>query len=167
MYILTRLYHTILDDYMLLQKFKDRFFRSLGKRCQFSWESKHMKLNTLMILIFLFVLPVWGQAPDSSAGKQQKKEEKKVQKKEMKESDEQKSEKEEKQKQELEGFVDLNANGIDDRLETGKSQGKGKGKGAGKDRFIDLDGDGICDGQESAIGLRKVHRQRKGQSRNK
>jgi len=60
---------------------------------------------------------------------------------------------------ELEGFVDVNADGIDDRLET---SGKGKGKGQPRDRFIDADGDGICDGKESAIGLRKLFRKRKG-----
>lgn len=59
----------------------------------------------------------------------------------------------------LEGFVDVNANGIDDRLET---SAKGKGKGQPRDRFVDADGDGICDGKESAIGLRKLFRKRKG-----
>jgi len=59
----------------------------------------------------------------------------------------------------LKGFVDVNANGIDDRLET---SGKGKGKGQPRDRFVDADGDGICDGKESAIGLRKLFRKRKG-----
>ena len=88
-------------------------------------------------------------------------------KKEKRELNDQKSAKEKTQKKELERFVDLNANGIDDRLEGGEGKGKGKGKSAGKDRFIDLDGDGICDGQESALGLRKVNRKRKGQSRNK
>jgi len=60
---------------------------------------------------------------------------------------------------ELEGFVDVNADGIDDRLET---SGKGKGKGQPRDRFVDADGDGICDGKESAIGLRKLFRKKKG-----
>ena len=61
----------------------------------------------------------------------------------------------------LEGFVDLNANGIDDRIENA-GKGKGKGKKQPKDRFVDMDGDGICDGKESAIGLKKLYRKRKG-----
>ena len=60
-------------------------------------------------------------------------------------------------KSELRGFVDKNANGIDDRLEKSK---KGKQMGR-KDQFIDRNGDGICDGRESAIGLRKTHRRGK------
>jgi hypothetical protein len=63
--------------------------------------------------------------------------------------------------QKLEGFVDMNANGIDDRIETA-GKGKGKGKKQPKDRFVDMDGDGICDGKESAIGLKKLYRKRKG-----
>ncbi len=62
-----------------------------------------------------------------------------------------------------EEFVDLNGNGIDDRLEQGRTpEGKGKGRQMRKDRFIDLDGDGICDGRESGIGLRKIYRNRRG-----
>ena len=61
----------------------------------------------------------------------------------------------------MEGFVDVNANGIDDRIET---SGKGKGKGQPRDRFVDKDGDGICDGRESAIGLRKLFKKRKGKN---
>ncbi len=71
------------------------------------------------------------------------------------------------QQQKLADFVDANGNGIDDRVENGTLKGKNgkmKGKGPRKDRFIDLDGDGICDGKESAIGLRKLQRQRRGQS---
>ncbi len=67
-------------------------------------------------------------------------------------------------KAELKGFVDLNANGIDDRLE-GQNKGKGKKmahkRGTRKDRFIDRDGDGICDGQESALGLQKLYQRRR------
>jgi len=59
----------------------------------------------------------------------------------------------------MKGFVDKNANGIDDRLENKIAHGKQKGK---KDRFIDRNGDGICDGRESALGIRKMFRKRKG-----
>jgi hypothetical protein len=68
--------------------------------------------------------------------------------------------------QKLEGFVDTNGNGIDDRLEAG-GKGYRKGKNAPRDRFVDTDGDGICDGKESAIGLRKLYRKRKGNPGNK
>jgi hypothetical protein len=61
----------------------------------------------------------------------------------------------------LDGFVDKNANGIDDRLEKKADKEKGKQMGKG-DLFIDKNGDGICDGRESAIGLRKAHSMRKG-----
>ena len=167
MYVIRKLHHIILVYSKMLQKYCDRIFKALRTKYQSGWERNTMKFKTLIVLIFIFVLPVWAQAPDSSASKQQKKEEKKVQKKEKRELNDQKSAKEKTQKKELERFVDLNANGIDDRLEGGEGKGKGKGKSAGKDRFIDLDGDGICDGQESALGLRKVNRKRKGQSRNK
>jgi len=46
-------------------------------------------------------------------------------------------------------IVDENGDGIDDHLQT-----KGKGMNRGKDRFIDRDGDGICDGRESGLGVR-------------
>lgn len=70
--------------------------------------------------------------------------------------------------QKLEGFVDIDGNGIDDRLEQ-RSRGKGKQKGKGlrRDRFVDTDGDGIYDGRESAIGLRKLYRKRKGNPGNR
>ena len=161
MYVIGKLHHIILAYFVSLTKYYEKFLKSFVIKYRFIWKSNTMKFKTLIVLIFIFVLPVWGQAPDSSASKQQKKEEKKVRKEEKKELDDQKSDKEKAKKQRLEGFIDLNANGIDDRIETGK------GKGKGKDRFIDLDGDGICDGQESALGLRKVNRKRKGQSRNK
>lgn len=57
----------------------------------------------------------------------------------------------------LKGFVDKNANGIDDRLEQTGKHGMKKKK---TDFFIDKDGDGICDGRESAIGLKKIMRHR-------
>lgn len=59
----------------------------------------------------------------------------------------------------LKGFVDKNANGIDDRIESAAGKGKQKGK---KDRFIDRNGDGICDGRESAFGIKKTLRRRRG-----
>lgn len=55
------------------------------------------------------------------------------------------------QAQELEGFVDKNANGIDDRLEIGS---KGQGP-RGRDKFIDKDGDGICDERATGMGFRR------------
>ena len=50
----------------------------------------------------------------------------------------------------LKGFIDKNANGIDDRIENKMNKGKQRGK---KDQFIDRNGDGICDGRESAFGI--------------
>lgn len=60
-------------------------------------------------------------------------------------------------------FVDLNGDGIDDRIgeESGMHRYGKEGKGR-KDRFIDADGDGICDGKESGIGLKKIHSNRRG-----
>jgi hypothetical protein len=51
-------------------------------------------------------------------------------------------------------FIDENANGVDDKVE--KQSGEGKQKRM-RDRFIDLDGDGICDGRSGGIGLRMQH----------
>jgi hypothetical protein len=59
----------------------------------------------------------------------------------------------------LKGFIDANANGIDDRIEFRQDK---KGKSKKSDKFIDLNGDGICDGRESALGLKKTARNRKG-----
>jgi len=59
----------------------------------------------------------------------------------------------------LKGFIDRNANGIDDRIENKMGKGKQQGK---KDQFIDQNGDGICDGRESAFGIKKAVRKRKG-----
>ena len=63
------------------------------------------------------------------------------------------------QAKKLKGFVDKNANGIDDRIESVAGKGKQQGK---KDRFIDRNGDGICDGRESALGIKKAVRRRQG-----
>lgn len=51
-------------------------------------------------------------------------------------------------------FIDENANGVDDRFE--KQQGVEKQKRM-RDRFIDLDGDGICDGRSGGVGIRARH----------
>jgi hypothetical protein len=48
------------------------------------------------------------------------------------------------------GFRDENGNGIDDRLERQVT-----GKGSKKDRFIDADGDGICDGRAGGLGFKR------------
>jgi len=48
------------------------------------------------------------------------------------------------------GFVDENGDGIDDR--GGQRQGRMKQQ---MDRFIDLDGDGICDGRERGLGFQR------------
>ncbi len=48
------------------------------------------------------------------------------------------------------GFRDENGNGIDDRIER-----QGKGQGARKDRFVDADGDGICDGRAGGLGFKR------------
>ena len=47
-------------------------------------------------------------------------------------------------------FRDENGNGIDDRIER-----QGKGQGARKDRFVDADGDGICDGRAGGLGFKR------------
>ncbi len=52
-------------------------------------------------------------------------------------------------------FVDENQNGIDDREESGKGRCY---KGRRRDRFIDKDGDGICDDREGNIGPKRRHR---------
>ncbi len=56
----------------------------------------------------------------------------------------------EKQKPPHGKFRDENGNGIDDRLEM-----KGKGKARGRDKFVDADGDGICDGREAGLGFQR------------
>jgi hypothetical protein len=59
---------------------------------------------------------------------------------------------EKKQEQAKTEFQDLNANGIDDAKETtGK---KGDEKKRNRVRFVDADGDGICDGRASGAGLK-------------
>jgi hypothetical protein len=46
-------------------------------------------------------------------------------------------------------FKDEKGNGVDDSLET-----QSLGRKGGQDKFIDMDGDGICDGRESGMGFR-------------
>ena len=50
-------------------------------------------------------------------------------------------------------FKDLNANGIDDAQEFQKRNGQQK-KMRNRDKFIDADGDGICDGRAGGAGLK-------------
>jgi FKBP-type peptidyl-prolyl cis-trans isomerase len=134
-----------------------------------------MKKNLMFLITILFLCSA-SIAQQNDSDKTDKKEETK--KSEVNQAQQEKKQEQEKketgqseqtqtqQEMKLEGFIDTNGNGIDDRIETtGKGKGKGKG-GKGKmsqtDQFIDLDGDGICDGKESAIGLKKVYRKRKG-----
>jgi hypothetical protein len=55
------------------------------------------------------------------------------------------------------GFLDVNGNGIDDRMEQMQKRMMQRHK---KDFFRDEDGDGICDGKESSIGLQKLRKRR-------
>jgi len=47
-------------------------------------------------------------------------------------------------------FRDENGNGIDDRVERRR-----QGQDSRKDRFVDADGDGICDGRVGGLGFRR------------
>lgn len=47
-------------------------------------------------------------------------------------------------------FHDENGNGIDDRIEH-----QAKGNAWRKDRFVDADGDGICDGRATGLGFKR------------
>lgn len=49
-----------------------------------------------------------------------------------------------------EGFRDENGNGVDDRIER-----QGNTTSPRKDRFVDADGDGICDGRAGGLGFRR------------
>jgi len=51
-------------------------------------------------------------------------------------------------------FIDENQNGIDDRNESKDEKGY-RGR---RDRFVDKDGDGICDEREGCIGPKHRHR---------
>jgi len=54
------------------------------------------------------------------------------------------------QRQQSHRLADENGDGIRDRM-----PGRQQRLGAGMDRFIDLDGDGICDGREGGLGFRR------------
>jgi hypothetical protein len=118
-------------------------------------------LMSAFLTFFLLNGAMFAQSNDSTKAEKTREQVKtEAQQKEQKQQQEQ-----EQKEQKLEGFIDQNGNGIDDRLEQGKDgKGYGKGKKGQKDRFIDLDGDGICDGKESAVGLRKMYQRRKGQA---
>ena len=118
-------------------------------------------LNILLLGLFVTLNSVIAQSSDSTAEKNQ--EQQQVQTGQETKKQQQAGQQNQVRKEtpaELKGFIDMNANGIDDRLEN--PPGKGKGKNIQKDRFVDMDGDGICDGKESAIGLKKLYRKRKG-----
>lgn len=55
----------------------------------------------------------------------------------------------------LKGFIDENGDGIDDRVQRmgGKQQGQMQMRDMMRDRFIDLDGDGINDDRCSGMGI--------------
>ena len=120
---------------------------------------KHLWIGMLCVLMFAPVL--WAQNKDSSQVKEQEQKKQSTEQVGHQQQEKEQSEGEQVSRKDLQGFVDQNANGIDDRLEGGQN-GKGKGKGQPRDRFVDTDGDGICDGKESAIGLRKLFRKRQG-----
>jgi len=102
------------------------------------------KISCFILGAMLATGSVLAQEPDTAASKA-KADDGAVQ--QMK----QEQERNRNQQQELKGFVDKNANGIDDRLEIGSKGPKAKGK----DRFIDKDGDGICDERATGMGFRR------------
>ncbi len=66
---------------------------------------------------------------------------------------------------ELEGFIDENGDGIDDRMEHGKMEHKGehgREHNRMRDHFIDMDGDGINDNRCDGMGIGSKHRSRSG-----
>lgn len=119
-------------------------------------------------LILFIPLLCWSLAiaQESDTTKNQKRSQERIKNSEKKEIPEQKPEADISQEKPLEGFIDANGNGIDDRIEQQAGK-KRKGYQQAKDRFIDTDGDGICDGEESAIGLKKLYRKRRGQPGNR
>jgi len=113
--------------------------------------------------IFLISLLWWSfsMAQETDTTKNQAQQQEQMKNSDQKETQEQEQEVATQQKKQQEEFIDVNGNGIDDRLEQ-KGTGKRKGQQQAKDRFIDVDGDGICDGKESAIGLKNIYRKRRG-----
>jgi len=114
------------------------------------------KILTYLFLTLLFPVLLLAQQPDSTrevrkmAAKDTSLAKKSAAKSTVKKQ-------ENKQGKKRSDFVDKNANGVDDRMEKRGKRGMRKGK---SDVFIDRDGDGICDGRESAIGLKKIMRRR-------
>jgi len=110
------------------------------------------KIMTYLFFAFLFPVLLFAQQPDSTQKTQKitTKDKSAVKKNVTKNAAKKEGKK-------LSGFVDKNANGVDDRLEKRGKHGMKKGK---SDIFIDRDGDGICDGRESAIGLKKIMNRR-------
>ena len=121
--------------------------------------NKILKLIFLFAVIFFLSANGWTQSIDSTTVDTLKKSIKFTKGKNDTTIEKKKTENKmtSQKKKELKGFIDKNANGIDDRLE-GKG---GKNKKKGKDLFIDNNGDGISDGQESAFGLKKTSRKRR------
>ena len=119
---------------------------------------KYLMLVALIFMISFFMAgDIWAQKQDSTKVKQQPASIEKIDSLDSKiKADSANAASEGKP---LKGFIDKNANGIDDRIENAGSKGKQQGK---KDRFIDRNGDGICDGRESALGIKKAFRNRKG-----
>ena len=106
-----------------------------------------MRTTTLLLLGLIVCFgSAWAQQADTSASKAAVGE----RTQEMKQQQEQTQS--QNRHQELKGFVDKNANGIDDRLEIGSKGPKNKAK----DKFIDKDGDGICDERATGMGFRRT-----------
>ena len=115
----------------------------------------------IYLALLLFFSSSISQTGDTTKKAEQSQEQIKNSEQEKTQKQEQEEAKSSLEEKPLEGFIDVNGNGIDDRLEQ-KGEGKRKGQYKTKDRFIDTDGDGICDGKESAIGLKKLYRKRRG-----
>jgi hypothetical protein len=107
--------------------------------------------NTIFVyslfLGFIGIVPAIGQASDTPLSEPKMEQPKKA------DTRSKTTTKEPPQKQ----FKDLNANGIDDaqEQEAGKNRQKMNRK---RDRFIDADGDGICDDRASGAGLKRRNR---------
>lgn len=91
-----------------------------------------MKTRVLFLFGAAFCVSsaLYGQAQDSVANREK--------------------EKQENTAMQQRGFRDENGNGIDDRAEK-----RGQLRGAKNDRFVDADGDGICDGRVGGLGFRR------------
>lgn len=113
-----------------------------------------MKLTIKIALAMLFLFsPAWGQAAKDTSVTRLEKEiiaDTSKSNVEQKTSADSSAKTAEKQKPQYGKFRDENGNGIDDRLEM-----KGKGRRRGRDKFVDADGDGICDGREAGLGFQR------------